>query len=90
MFLPSLVVGLLLGTIVPAFRDATIRFLIKQIEILLRILADHGIHAIVCKPEERLALLAIGQEMDHRTKAVFKINSWSTVKRMCRRVKFRS
>ena len=81
MALPSFVAGLLLASIVPAFRDAAIRFLVKQIEILLRVLADHGIHTIVCKPEERLALLAIGKEMDHHVKAIFKINGWSTYRR---------
>jgi hypothetical protein len=81
MTLPPFVTGLLLGTIVPAFKDAATRFLIKQLEVQQRRLAELGVNVIVCKPEERLALLAIGAEMDHQTKAVFKINSWSTYRR---------
>ena len=64
MILPSFVAGLLLASIVPAFRDATIRLLVKQIEILLRILADHGIHTIVCTPEEAYRCFA-RTEMDY-------------------------
>ena len=81
MALPPFVVGLLLGTIVPAFRDAAIRFLIKQLEIQQRRLAELGVNVIVCKPEERLALLAIGKEMGHYVISIFKLNSWSTYRR---------
>ena len=87
MLLPAFVSGLLHGAIVPAFRDPAIRLLCKQIEILQRVLADHGVHTAVCTPAERLALLAIGKEMDHHVKAVFKINSWSTYRRWVKEAK---
>lgn len=87
MVLPSFVAGLLLATIVPAFRDAAIRLLIKQIEILQRGLAELGVTTVVCTPEERLALLAIGKEMDHHVKAIFKLNSWSTYRRWVKEAK---
>ena len=87
MTLPPFVTGLLLGTIVPAFRDAATRFLLKENEVLKRKLAELGVTTVVCKPEERLALLAIGAEMDHQTKAVFKINSWSTYRRWVKEAK---
>lgn len=59
MSLPYFVVGLLLRTFVPAFRDPAILFLCKQIEVLQHILANHGVTIAVCTPEERLALIAI-------------------------------
>ncbi len=81
MFVPAFVSGLLLGAFVPAYRDPAIRFLCKQIEILLRVLSDHGVSTVVCKPDERVALLSIGKEMKHHVKSIFLINTWHTYRR---------
>lgn len=81
MFLPAFVSGILLGAFVPAYRDPAIRFLCKQIEILQRILRDHNIRTAVCTPDERIALLSIGQEMKHHVKSMFLINTWHTYRR---------
>lgn len=61
-----------------------IRFMCRQIDILLRILADHGINRIICTPEERIELMSIGAEINHQVKDIFKINCYDTYRRWLR------
>jgi hypothetical protein len=55
--LPFFIAGFLLGTIVPAFREPAIWFLIKQIEILQRKLAELGIATVTGPAESKPGLL---------------------------------
>lgn len=84
MNVPFLVAGLLLGTFFSPVRDPMIRFLCKQIEILLRVLADHGVSRVICTPDERIALMAIGAEMDHQVRDIFLMNSCQTYRKWLR------
>ncbi len=87
MNLPIFVTGLLFGFCFSPLKGPSVRFLRKEIEILLRTLADHGVTTVICHPDGRTALLAIGKEMDHKVKDIFLINAWATYRRWLREEK---
>lgn len=87
MTLPLFVVGMLLGYLFRKANDSSRRFLIREIRILLRVLADHGITRIICTPEERSSLLGIGAELKHHVKDIFLLNTWDTYGRWRREAK---
>jgi len=64
-----------------ARRDARVRFLVAQVEMLRRKL-DRG-HVILC-PEDRARLLHIGSELDHDVKPILGIVTYQTYRRWCR------
>lgn len=81
MPLLHLFTGMILGFWMTNMKDPQIRFLVKQIQILKRILADHGVKRVICNPDERTTLLDIGSEIKHDVRSIFLVNTWPTYRK---------
>lgn len=71
----------LLVEAVAARRDARIRFLRAEVEILRRKL---GGNRVICSPEDRARLLAIGRELNHNVSEIVGIVTPKTYSRWVR------